>query len=88
MKKKFLKIPMSDINISRCIQDMSQDVKTQVTAHINEADFFCAVKLNEATDIIGKAQLVAFSRFVCKEDIIEQFLLFKPLPERTKARTF
>jgi hypothetical protein len=41
--------------------------------------------LDESTDITGEAQLVAFSKFGCNGDIIEQFLIRKPLPETTKG---
>jgi hypothetical protein len=44
------------------------------------------VHLDESTDFIGKAQLLAFSRFVCNEDITEQFLPCKPLPETTEGQ--
>jgi hypothetical protein len=40
-EKEILKIRMSDNTISPCIQDMSEDVESQVTANIKEADFFC-----------------------------------------------
>jgi hypothetical protein len=48
-----------------------------------EADFF-ANQLDKSTDITGKAQFLAFSRFDCNRDIIKQFLFFNPLPETTK----
>jgi hypothetical protein len=64
---------------------MSQDVQSQVIVNIKESNFF-AIQLDESTDITEKAQLVAFSRFVCNGDIIEQFLFFKPLPEITKGQ--
>ena len=71
-EKEVLKIPMSDNTICRRISDMSQDIESQVIASIKEAKCF-AIQLDESTDITGKAQLLAFIRFVCKEDIIEQF---------------
>jgi hypothetical protein len=46
---------------------MSQDVDSQVIANIKEADFF-TIWLDKSTDITGKAQLLAFSRFVCNGD--------------------
>jgi hypothetical protein len=56
-----------------------------VIANIKEASFF-AIQLDESTDITGKAQLLAFSRYVCNEDIIEKFLFCKPLPETTEGQ--
>jgi hypothetical protein len=84
-EKEILKIPMSDNIISRRIQDMSQDAESQAVANVKEDDFF-AIQFDEATDIAGKAQLLAFSRFVFNGGIIEQFLICKPLPETTKGQ--
>ena len=78
--KKVLKIPMSDNTISRRISDMFQDVESQVIASIKEAKCF-VIQLDESTDITGKARLLTFIWFVCKEDIIEIFLFCKLLPE-------
>jgi hypothetical protein len=66
-EKDILKIPMSDNPISMCIQGMCQDIDSQVIANIKEADFF-TIRLDESPDITGKAQPLAFSRFVCNAD--------------------
>ena len=78
-EKEIQKIPLLDNTISCCIYDMSQDIESQVIASIKEAKSF-AIQLDESTDITGKAQLLAFIRFVCNEDITEQFLFCKSLP--------
>jgi hypothetical protein len=39
-EKDILKIPMSDNPIRQCIQDMSQDVDSQVIVNIKEVDSF------------------------------------------------
>jgi hypothetical protein len=51
--KKILKIPMSDNTIGWCIQDMSQDIESQVIAKIKEADFWGGGgnQLDKSTDI-------------------------------------
>ncbi|XP_063785805.1 zinc finger BED domain-containing protein 5-like [Pseudophryne corroboree] len=84
-EQEILKIPLSDNTISRRILDMSEDVESQVITKIKEANVF-AFQLDESTDITGKAQLLAFSRFVCNEEFIEQFLFCKILPETTKGQ--
>jgi hypothetical protein len=66
-EKDILKIPISDNPISRCIQDTCQDVDSQVIANIKETKIF-TIPLDESTDITGKVQLLAFSRFVCNGD--------------------
>jgi hypothetical protein len=64
---------------------MSQDAESQVIAKIKEADSL-PIPLGESTNITEKAQLLAFSRFVCNGDIMEQFLFCKPLPETTRGK--
>ena len=84
-EKEVLKIPMSDNTISRRISVMSQDIESQVIANIKTAKCF-AIQLDESTDITGKGQLLTFIRFVWEDDIIEQFLFCKPLPETTRGQ--
>jgi hypothetical protein len=47
---------------------MYQDVESQKIANFKEDDVF-AIQFDEATDITGRAQLIAFSRFVFNGDI-------------------
>lgn len=84
-EKELLKIPVSDNTISRRIKDMSEDIELQVISHIREVDMF-AIQLDEFTDVSGKAQLVAFVRFVYKAEIVEQFLFCRQLQETTKEQ--
>jgi hypothetical protein len=84
-EKEILKIPVSDNTVGWCIQDMSQDIESQVIANIKEPDLF-AIQFDESTDITGKAQLLAFRRFVFNGHAIEQFLFCKPLPETTNCQ--
>jgi hypothetical protein len=64
---------------------VSKDVESQLIANIKEASFF-TIHLDESFDITGKAQPLAFSRYVCNKDITEQFLFCKPLPEITEGQ--
>jgi hypothetical protein len=41
---------------------------------------------HKSTEITGKSQLLALSRFVCNGDVTEQFLFGRPLPETTNIR--
>jgi hypothetical protein len=77
-EKEILKILMSDNTIS-------QHTESQVIASIKEASF-SAIQLDKSTDITGKVQLLAFSRFICNGDITEQFLFCKPLQETKKCQ--
>jgi hypothetical protein len=81
-EKEILKISMSDNIIGWHIQDISQDIESQVIANIKESGLF-AIQLDESTHITGRAKLLAFSRFVFNGDIFEKFLFCKPLQETT-----
>ncbi|KAK4875359.1 hypothetical protein RN001_011781 [Aquatica leii] len=81
-EKEILKIPLSNNTISRRIQDMSEDVETQVIEHLKRDNIF-ALQIDESTDISGKAQLIAFIRIIFDGDMISQFFFCKELPERT-----
>jgi hypothetical protein len=61
---------------------MSPDVELKVIANIKQA-IFLATKLDESTDVTGKAQRLTFSEVVCNGDVTEQFLFCKPLSGTT-----
>jgi hypothetical protein len=48
------------------------------------ADAF-ALQLDESTDVSKDAQLLAFVRFVDQNEMLEEFLFCKRLPERTTS---
>lgn len=81
-EKEVRKIPLSNNTISRRIEDMSKDVEIQVNEKLKAVDFF-ALQLDESTDITGKPQVITFVRFICENELIEQFLFCKDLPGTT-----
>ncbi|XP_025407812.1 protein FAM200A-like [Sipha flava] len=62
-EKEIIKIPLSDSTISRRIINISEDIEEQVIEVIKSGELF-ALQDNESTDISGKAQLMAFIRFI------------------------
>lgn len=81
-EKEVRKIPLSNNTISRRIEDMSKDVEIQVNEKLKAVDFF-SLQLDESTDITGKPQVITFVRFICENELIEQFLFCKDLPGTT-----
>jgi hypothetical protein len=77
---------MWDSTTSRHIQDMSQDTEPQVIANIKVGDFF-AIYFNESTDIIRKAQLLAFSKFFVMETSLNNFYFASHFQKQQKAKT-
>jgi len=45
-----------------------------------------ALQIDETTDITGKAQLIEFVRFIHENDIINQFLCCRDLPNFTTCK--
>nr|XP_027201527.1 zinc finger BED domain-containing protein 5-like [Dermatophagoides pteronyssinus] len=75
------KIPFSNDTIHRRIIDMSNNIE-KTTAKSLECTSF-ALQIDETTDITGKAQLIAFVRFIHENEIINQFLCCREIPEST-----
>lgn len=67
-EKEIFNIPISDSTVSCRIQDMSEDVESQVIASVEDAEFF-AIQFDESTDITGHAQRLAFSSFVTEKSL-------------------
>lgn len=79
--QKLKAIPLSDNTISRRITDMSEDVRCQLVARIQQVKF--AIQLDESTDIACAAQLLVYIRYCWEGEVLEDFLFCKSLPGRT-----
>ncbi|GFT40059.1 SCAN domain-containing protein 3 [Trichonephila clavipes] len=75
------KIPLSNDTIHRRIKDMSENIEQNTTKTLANSNF--ALQVDETTDITGNAQLIAFVRFIHENDIINQFLCCRELPDFT-----
>ncbi len=76
------KVPVSDKTISRCVDDLSNNISGILFEILQNSNF--VLQVDESTDITGKAQLLAFVRFENGE-IMENYFCCKELPETTKG---
>lgn len=81
---KLKTIPLSDTTIARRIDEMASDVRVQLVEKLKQAEAF-ALQLDEATDVSKDAQLLAFVRFADGNEMKEEFLFCKQLPEFTTS---
>uniref|UniRef100_A0A8C5NEZ3 DUF4371 domain-containing protein n=1 Tax=Gouania willdenowi TaxID=441366 RepID=A0A8C5NEZ3_GOUWI len=78
---KLKTVPLSDTTIARRIDEMASDVRVQLIEKLRLADAF-TLQLDESTDVSKDAQLLAF---VDQNEMQEEFLFGKRLPERTTS---
>ena len=83
-EEKIRKLPLSNDTIRRRICDMSTDIQDTVIS-VKQSKMF-TMQVDESTDISGKAQLIAFIRFVSDGKISDQFFCCKELKERTTGQ--
>ncbi|XP_058855396.1 zinc finger BED domain-containing protein 5-like [Acipenser ruthenus] len=80
--KKLKDIPLSNDTVSRRIEELSSDLKCQLTERLCTCEKF-AIQLDETTDVGNAAQLLVYVRYVWLGEIVEDFLFCQELPERT-----
>ncbi|GFU91380.1 SCAN domain-containing protein 3 [Trichonephila clavipes] len=78
------KIPLSNDTIHRRIKAMSENIEQNTAKTLANSNF--ALQVDETTDITGNAQLIAFVRFIHENDIINQFLCCRELPDFTTGK--
>ncbi|GFU53672.1 SCAN domain-containing protein 3 [Trichonephila clavipes] len=78
------KIPLSNDTIHRRVKDMSENIEQNTAKTLANSNF--ALQVDETTDITGNAQLIAFVRFIHENDIINQFLCCRELPDFTTGK--
>nr|XP_014352015.1 PREDICTED: zinc finger MYM-type protein 6-like [Latimeria chalumnae] len=80
--QKLKAIPLSNDTVSRRIEELSRDIKCQLTERLCECEQF-AIQLDETTDVGSAEQLLVYVRYVWLGEILEDFLFCQELPERT-----
>lgn len=84
--KKLLPLSLSNNTMQRRIDEMSQDIKSQVISQIKNSPMgLFAIQVDEYTDVASCAQLMVFTRFVHEGDLKEEFLFCEPLETHTRG---
>ena len=79
--KEIQKIPLSDNTVSRCINNMADDILEQLRDKLLESKLF-SILLDESTDIKGKCQLLANVNLLEVIPYREVFFFCRELPAR------
>ena len=87
--RKLSKISMSDNTVKRRMEDMSNDILSQIVHGIKKSDFPIALQLDEFTDVACVSQLLVFVRYVQKAgtklELKEEFLFCESLQTTATA---
>lgn len=71
--KKIAQVPLSASTITRRIEEIAEDIKTQLLKRINTSPWY-ALQVDKSTDIDNKAILLIYVRYVHQEDVHEDIL--------------
>ncbi|KAI6649935.1 protein ZBED8-like [Oopsacas minuta] len=82
--KKLSSLSISDNNVQRRIQEMSEDIKNQVVEQIKQSPIF-VLQLDEPTDVSSCAQLMIYVRYIHDSNFKEEFLFCRPLDSQTRG---
>uniref|UniRef100_UPI00358EA1AE protein FAM200C-like n=1 Tax=Myxine glutinosa TaxID=7769 RepID=UPI00358EA1AE len=81
---KLSAISLSNNTIKGRIDEMSQDIKEQVTDQIRASPVF-AIQCDETTDVAQCSQLLMYARFILGDSVKEEMLFCHPLETYTTA---
>ena len=81
------KVSLSNYTISRRIEDILSDLHCQICEHFeapgNELSLLWSLQVDESTNISGKAQLLAFIRFIKDAQFLKEYLFCKDMKTTT-----
>ena len=78
-------VPLSNDLVKNRINDIGEDILSQVVADLKASPTKFIIQLDETTDVANLNQLIAFVRYVKGQEIKEEFLFCKQLITTAKA---
>ncbi|XP_067129081.1 protein FAM200B-like [Centruroides vittatus] len=66
--EKIAHMPLSASTVTRCIEEIAEDIETQLLERINTSSWY-ALQFDESTDIDNKAILLVCERYLYQEDV-------------------
>lgn len=82
--KKIAQVPLSASTVTRRIEEIAEDVETQLLERINISPWY-ALQVDESTEVDNRAILLVYVRYLYQEDVHEDMLCGLSLPTNTKA---
>ena len=79
-------VPLSDDTVNNKIEDIANDILSQLIAQIQDSPCRISLKFDETTDIKSINQLVAYVRFVKENAIVDEFLFCQEMKERIRDK--
>ena len=70
-------VPLSNDIVKSRINDIGEDILSQVVADLKASSTKFSIQLDETTDVANLNQLIAFVRYVKGQEIKEEFLFCK-----------
>ena len=80
--KKIEHVPLSASTVTRRIEEIAEDIETQLLERINTSLRY-ALQVDESTDVDNKALLLVYVRYLYQEDVHEDLLCRLSLPTNT-----
>ena len=84
-KSKLSIVPLSNDVVKSQINDIGEDIFSQVVADLKASPTKFSIQLDETTDVVNLHKLIAFVRYVKGPEIKEEFLFSKQLITTAKA---